>query len=250
MQTLKGRTCCFAGASSGDGVAAVHALCKGGMNVVMISHRGAEAEALAHEINQLGYPGICSVAAEGREDTEDMYARIWKEWGSIDVVICNTGGDGALTPIEDVTEEMLIRSISHLCGGSFEMLKTALPYLKKSKAPRAIFMTTVEGVAGGSHESFTNAVAKGAVASLTKNCASRLAPYGITVNAIAKGGVDRPHGGVREDSPKPEDLLPRIPVGRIGTEEDLAQAICYLASEETSYITWQILNVCGGLYMG
>ncbi|MCD8378889.1 MAG: SDR family oxidoreductase [Lachnospiraceae bacterium] len=250
MQTLAGRTCCFAGASSGDGVAAVHALCKGGMNVVMISHRGAEAEALAQEINQLGYPGICSVAAEGDEDIMDMYAGLEKKWGSIDVVICNTGADGVLTPIEDVTVEMLMRSIEHLCGGSFEMLQAALPALKKSKAPRVIFMTTVEGVAGGSHESFTNAVAKGAVASLTKNCASRLAPYGITVNAIAKGGVSRPHGKVREDSPKPEDLLPRIPVGRIGTEEDLAQAICYLASEETGYITGQILNVCGGLYMG
>ncbi|MBP5726591.1 MAG: SDR family oxidoreductase, partial [Clostridia bacterium] len=132
----------------------------------------------------------------------------------------------------------------------YTMLKCALPYLRKSAAPRVIFMTTVEGARGGKLESFANAVAKGAVLSLAKNCAARLAPERINVNCIQKGAVERlqppPHPG----APVFKDmsaLLPYIPQGRMGTPEDLAGAVCYLASEEAAYVTGSVLDLSGGL---
>ncbi|NBJ92864.1 SDR family NAD(P)-dependent oxidoreductase [Parablautia muri] len=255
MQTLEKRTCVFAGASGGDGVAAVKALCKGGMDVVMLTHQPAQAQKLIREMEGLAYPGKCGAVQDGNCQNppipdEEVYRRIFEEYGSIDVVICNTGGDGFEDSIDLVDTDFMLKEVGHLLGGSYSMLKCALPYLRQSRAPRVIFMTTVEGVRGGRLESFTNAVAKGAVAALGKNCAARLASEGITVNCIEKGAIARlPHNGPALE-PKGKDtsgMLSCIPVGRMGTPEDLAEAICFLASEESAYITGAVLDVSGGL---
>ncbi len=196
MQTLKGRTCVFAGASGGDGVASVKALCAAGMDVVMMTHQPSQAAGLLEEIAGMGLPGKCFAVQDGSAQEppisdEEVFAGIYKEHGSIDVVITNIGGDGFEDSIDSVDKEMLLKEVGLLLGGSYNMLKCALPYLRKSKAPRVIFMTTVEGVRGGRLESFTNAVAKSAVLGLTKNCAARLASEGITVNCIEKGAIER-----------------------------------------------------------
>ena len=253
MQTLTGRTCIIAGGSGGDGVDTVKALCRGGMNVVMLTHQAAQAKDLVEEINQANYPGSC-IAIEGKhgpaEKDPEILAEIAKTYGSIDVVITNTGADGVKDDIETLSEEQLLKDIGHLTGGSFAMMQTALPHLKKSRAPRVIFMTTVEGCCGGTHESFSNAVAKGAVRSLILNSAARLAKYGITVNGISKGAIPRTVGHLDPNAPRPEEILDRIPLGRIGSPEDLAEAVCFLASEESSFITGEILQVSGGLQLG
>ena len=255
MQTLAGRTCVFAGASGGDGVAAVHALCKSGMNVIMMTHQPSRAGKLLDEIAQAGYPGKCVAVQDGNAQNppvadEEVFRQAAEMFGSLDVVISNTGGDGIEDSIDTVDKDQLLREVGHLLGGSYNMLKCALPYLRKSKAPRIIFMTTVEGVQGGSLESFTNAVAKSAVLGLTKNCAARLAAEKINVNCIEKGAIERlphpPHPGGPVDKDM-SALLPRIPMGRMGTAQDLAEAICFLASEESSYVTGTVLDLSGGL---
>ncbi len=145
-----------------------------------------------------------------------------------------------------------MRDVDHLLGGSYAMLKNALPYIRKSSAPRVIFMTTVEGVRGGCSESFSNAVAKGAVLSLMKNCAARLAPEGITVNCISKGYIQRLSVSIDSGMPRVKDLhalTTNIPNGRAGTPKDLAEAICFLASEESAYITGSVIDLSGGLQL-
>ncbi len=254
---LEGRTCVFAGASGGDGAAAVKALCAGGMNVVMMTHQPAQAQKLLEEIRESGSIGMCEAVMDGNcqdppKTDGEVYQEIFERFGSIDVIISNTGGDGMEDSIDTVDTAGLLKDVGHLLGGSYGMLKAALPYLRKSRAPRVIFMTTVEGVRGGRLESFANAVAKGAVWSLMKNCAARLIPEGITVNCISKGAIERlkPQGMGKADMPDFKDtsaMLPYIPAGRMGTPDDLAQAICYLASEETSYLTGTTLDVSGGL---
>ncbi len=253
MQTLTGRTCLIAGGSGGDGVDIVKALVKGGMNVVMMTHQASQARDLVDEIAAGGYQGKC-IAVEGKggpaEKDPEIMAALEKEWGSIDVIIANTGADGKRDDIETLPVEELVKSMEHLAGGSFSMMQTALPFLKKSKAPRVIFMTTVEGINGGTHESFANAVAKGAVRSLIVNSAARLAKYGITVNGISKGAIPRTVGHIDPDSPKPEEILDKIPLGRIGSPKDLAEVVCFLASEESSFVTGEIINAAGGLQLG
>ncbi len=253
MQTLKGRTCVFAGASGGDGVAAVKALCAGGMNVVMMTHMASQAQALVDEIKMMDLPGDCIAIGHTEhgpaEHQPQVYQELAKRYGSVDVVISNTGTLGKQMELEEVTGEMLMEDISHLTLGAFHMLKTALPFLKMSKAPRVIFMTSVEGRRGGTKESFTNAVAKGTVLSLTLNCAARLAADAVTVNCISKGAI--PRIGTQDPADiDPRAMLPHIPMKRLGMPEDLAEAICFLASEESGYLTGQVLSISGGLEMG
>ena len=253
MQTLAGRTCVFAGATAGDGVAAVKALCAGGMNVVMVTHQAQRAAALVEEINQMGLPGKCEAIGatpEGpAEESAVVYEELEKKYGSVDVIISNTGDTGSDKAMEEVESEELIKETAHLIGGAFGMMKTALPYLRKSKAPRIIFMTSVEGIHGGCQGSFCNAVAKGAVNALTLNAAARLANEKICVNCIAKGAIPRVEG-IGEGKADPEAFLPYIPAGHLGTAEDLAQLICFLASEEAAYITGQTISLDGGLGLG
>ncbi|MCD8018865.1 MAG: SDR family oxidoreductase [Clostridiales bacterium] len=256
MQTLEGRNCLFAGASGGDGVNAVKALCKAGMNVIMMTHQPTQAQSLLDEMEQLGYPGRCTAVQDGNArdpqvPDEEVYREVYETYGSIDVIISNIGGDGFEDSIDSVTPALMVREVSQLLGGAHSMLYYALPYLRKSRAPRVIFMTTVEGVQGGTRESYTNAVAKGAVLALAKNSAARLAAEGICVNCIEKGAIERvQHGKVSPGGEIFKDtsvMLPDIPMGRMGTPEDLAQVICFLASEEASYMTGAVIDLSGGL---
>lgn len=256
MQTLKGRTCVIIGATAGDGRSIVKQMCMGGMNVVMMTHNVPEAaQSLIDEVRAAGATGMCEAIQErvgkpGEGNGEDdCFKKIAEKYGSIDVLVVNNGDNGVLAEIEDVTVEMLMDSVNHLCSLPYRALRNVLPYLKQSKAPRVIFMTTVEGRRGGTQESFANAVGKGAVLSLALNCAARLAKYGITVNSICKGAIPRVDPR-KPNEPDPKDVLPYIPLGRLGTPDDLAEAVCYLASEESAYLTGQVLNVSGGLYMG
>lgn len=254
MQTLEGRTAVFAGATAGDGRDTVKALCVGGMNVVMMTHNRQAAEELIEEIRSMNAPGACVLCAGGEEEgpaeeNPAVYEELRERFGSVDVVIANTGADGHRDDIETLSPEELQRSLNHLVVGSFKMLQTALPYLKQSRAPRVILMSTVEGVHGGTYESLANAVAKGAVEALTLNAAARLAPYGITVNCIAKGAIPRVEG-VRPGNPDPMERLPVIPMKRLGSPADLAGAVAFLASEESAYLTGQILELSGGLNLG
>ena len=106
MQTLVGRTCVFAGATAGDGVAAVKALCAGGMNVVMVTHQAQRAAALVEEINLMGLPGKCEAIGVTTEGPAEKSARVYedleKKYGSVDVIISNTGDTGSDKAMEEL----------------------------------------------------------------------------------------------------------------------------------------------------
>lgn len=253
MQTLSGRTCVIAGGTAGDGIDTVRELCRAGMHVVMMTHQAERAKALVEEINGSGFAGNCEAVgatAQGpAEENAETYRYIAGKYGSVDVVISNTGDTGTAKGMEELSAEELMKETGHLVTGAFNMVMTALPFLRKSRAPRVILMSSVEGVYGGVHGSFANAVAKGAVHSLTLNMAARLAPEHITVNCIAKGAIPRAEG-IRPGNADPEAFLPYIPMGRLGTAQDLAQMVCYLASEEAGYVTGQTICLSGGLGFG
>lgn len=253
MQTLSGRTCVIAGGSAGDGIDTVKELCRAGMNVVMATHQAEKAKALVEEINGLGFAGKCEAIGETErgpaEEDAETYRYIAETYGSVDVIISNTGDTGSAKAIEDLSAEALMKEVEHLVAGAFKMARAALPFLRESKAPRIILMSSVEGIYGGRRGSFANAVAKGAVHALALNMAARLAVENITVNCIAKGAIPRAEG-IRPGNTDPETFMPYIPMGRLGTPQDLAQTVCYLASEEAGYVTGQTICVSGGLEFG
>jgi 3-oxoacyl-[acyl-carrier protein] reductase len=134
---------------------------------------------------------------------------------------------------------------------AFFNTKLALPYLEKSKGPRVINLTTCEGRNGGYDFCPAFAASRGGLLSLTSAMAKELGPKGITVNNVVIGHIEQdvPEQDVLTDE-KRASLLARTPLGRLGVPEDVAGAVCFLASEEASFVNGATIDVNGGLITG
>ena len=247
MLTLAGRTCIFAGATGMIGRGAVKALAEGGMNVVMATHNPESAAEIIASLT--GMPGTV-IAAGTQEGQKDFYAEIEERFGSIDVVISNTGGFNAPRSVDEITAEDISKKLEHQVTGAWRMVQNALPYLRRSRAGRILLMSSAGAQDGFTGENIADSIARGGVISMTYALARALAPDGITVNCIAKSGVVNDHEPRKPEHYQVNSILERIPLGRIGTNDEFGAAVAYLASEEAAFVTGQVLNLSGGLHIG
>lgn len=188
-------------------------------------------------------------------EASDPVTRIAEKFGGIDVLVVGQGWPPVNQEISEITDEFWNAVVRSNLTRSFQLMQKALPYLKKSTTPRIIFLVSAEARSGGLYDGLAYTAAKGGVISMIYSAARRLAQYGITVNAVAMGGIyNKPYPVVGEDIeeslPDYTEMLDKIPLGRLGKPEDVCAAVCYLASEEASFVTGEILNVNGGLVMG
>lgn len=247
MFTLQGRTCVFAGATGEVGRGAVRALVEAGMNVVMVTHNPDGAREVVAEME--GKPGCCLAMSNDKDDGL-IYQAVEEKFGSVDVIISNTGSFGAPKKFEEITEEEMIQKVSFHVSGAMTMVQKALPHLEKSKAPRVLLMASAGAQDGFAGENICDSVARGAVISLTYCLARELADRGITVNCIAKSAMVNdhpPHGPQDLDTAA---LQSRVPLSRIGSNDEFGAAVAYLASEEAGFVTGQVLSLSGGLHIG
>lgn len=246
MFTLTGRTCVFSGS---DGVV-TRELLKSGMNVALLTHNMERVQRSIDEMGELGKNCIAvQCEADIPEDVENAYRTVYERFGSIDVVIPKHTGAPKQKDVSEYTLEELKGDMGIIVGGSFNMVQKALPYLEKSKAGRVILMSAPGCLTADSEEPLTNAISRGAIVSMTYALAARLATCGITVNSIAFGGYVQTHG----KEPTAEQIsavASKVPVGRVGESEDLAAAVCYLASEEAGFVTGEVFNLNGGMHVG
>lgn len=247
MFTLQGRTCVFAGATGMVGRGAVQALVEAGMNVVMVTHNPDSAKEVVAAME--GKPGRCLAMSNDKDDSL-IYQDVEEMFGSVDVIISNTGSFDAPKRFEEITAEEMTGKMNHQVIGAMTMVQKALPFLERSKAPRVLLMASVGAQDGFTGENICDSVARGAVISMTYCLAKELADRGITVNCIAKSAMvndHAPHGPQDLDT---AGLKAYVPVGRIGTNDEFGAAVAYLASEEAGFVTGQVLNLSGGLHIG
>lgn len=247
MLTLKGRTCVFAGATGMVGRGAVRALAEAGMNVVMVTHNPDSAKEIIASLN--GCPGCC-IAVGNEKDDSQIFKETAETFGSVDVIISNTGGFNAPKKFEDITAEEMSGKMEHQIIGAVTMIKKALPYLEMSTAPRILLMASAGAQDGFAGENICDSVARGAVISLTYCLAKEFAGRGITVNCIAKSGIVNDHAVHAPDDFDVAAIQEQIPLGRIGSNDEFGSAVAYLASEEAGFVTGQVLNLSGGLHIG
>lgn len=245
--TLKGRTALITGGAGLVGFEIVKQFLMDGMNVGTVHSRQEKAWLTADWLRAYTDSFISLT-----RDDPDPAGKIFEKFGGIDVLVAGQGWPPLNQNIEDISLEYWISVVRSNLTGSFLFLQYAMPYLKKSPAPRVIFLVSSEALTGGSRDGLAYTAAKGGVIALMYSAARRLARYGITVNAVAMGGIYNKPFAVSGDDP--EEILPdysnmldQIPLGRLGEPKDICTAVCYLASEEAAYVTGEVIKVDGGL---
>ncbi len=234
------------GASRGIGKACAIRLAKDGYTVV-INYSSNEAKALEtlNEIKAFGGNGIIYKAnVANRDEVNKMVRDVAKELGSIDVLVNNAGvvRDQFLLMM---TEENLNECFDLNVKGYFYMAQACALKMFKKKKGVIINMSSVSGKYSLPGQSVYGAT-KGAVNQMTATLAKELAPYGIRVNAVAPGFIGTEMlNAIPED--KKEEYLKVIPQHKLGSTEDIANLVSFLTSDQSSYITGQVITIDGGL---
>ncbi len=245
---LDGKVAIITGASRGIGRSVAIELAKLGAKVV-INYAGNEAaaEEVKNIIVAAGGQGIVIKADVGDVEAVDaMVKETISTFGKIDILVNNAGitRDNLLMRMK---EEDWDAVMNINLKGVFVCTKAVSRIMMKQRAGKIINMTSVVGLMGNAGQA-NYAAAKAGVIGFTKSMAKELASRGITVNAIAPGFISTDMTAVLSDQVKTE-LTEKIPAGRLGSPEDVAAAVTFLASDSANYITGQTLNVDGGMLM-
>ncbi len=239
------KTVLITGGSRGIGAAAVRLFTKNGYETAFFYRKNQEAaKALSEETGAVAVSCDVSDAEMVRKGVRD--ARICLGTTAFDTVVCNAGVSlqGLFTDLTDAQwDELLGVNLS----GMVYVLREALPQMISRKAGQIVLVSSVWGETGASCEVAYSAT-KAAVIGLAKALAREMGPSGIRVNVVAPGVIDTDMNRIYEPQVM-EALAAETPAGRIGTCEEAAEAIFYLASEKASFITGQVLGVNGGLYI-
>lgn len=248
MLDLTNKVALITGANTGIGKEIALHLAKQGATIV-VNYVVGEEEAVAtkKEIEALGVKAElkhCDVT--NFEDVKTMMTEIKKELGSIDILINNAG----------ITRDMLLLRMKEAefdqvidvnLKGAFNCLKHASRIMMKQRSGRIINISSVVGRIGNVGQ-VNYASSKAGLLGMTKAAARELAPRGITVNAVAPGFIQTKMTEVLSDEVK-EAMSNNIPLKKFGTSTDIANTVCFLSSDEASYITGQTISVDGGMYM-
>ncbi len=245
---LDGKTALLTGASRGIGRAIALRLAAEGARVA-INYAGnvKAAEEVKAAIEAAGGTAIlCRADVADSAAVEAMVADVAKEFGAIDILVNNAGitRDTLLMRMKD---EDFAKVLDTNLKGVFYCTKAVAKLMMKKRAGRIVNMASVVGLVGNAGQ--TNyAAAKAGVIGFSKSAAKELASRGITVNAVAPGFIGTDMTADLPESVK-EKALSDIPLGRAGQPEDVANAVLFLASDQASYITGQVVHVDGGMVM-
>lgn len=247
--TLKGRTAVVTGGSKNIGLAIAEQFALAGMNVAILSVSKGSAVKASNLINLKGGVTIgvqCDVSDQN--SVEIALKKVFQHFGSIDVLV-NSAGILDMFTIDEMTVEHWDKVMSINLRGTFLMIQKSVKYLEKSSAPRIINISSNSGRMGGFENGMAYSASKGGIIAMTYGIARQLAPKKITVNCVAPGTIESDMLNARdEDTIK--RLLTRFPIGRFGTSDEVASAVCYFASIESGFTTGSVLDVNGGLFMG
>lgn len=233
------------GSSRGIGRAEAVRLAKDGFCVCInyIEQKG-KADEVVNSLNAQGYSAISFQAdVSDRIAVDSMIHRIHEEFGPISVLV-NNAGIAEQNQIQDITMDFWDRIFDVNVKGTFNTIQAVLPDMLKRKEGCIVNTSSIWGLHGASCESAYSST-KHAIIGLTKSLAAELAPSGIRVNCIAPGVINTDMVKVLGDETL-KLLVESTPLGRLGTPEDIANVLSFLVSDQSSYITGQIITCDGG----
>lgn len=245
---FKEKVALVTGASRGIGKAIALKLAAGGAKVV-VNYAGSKDKALevVEQIKAAGGDAFaCQCDVGDFQAVEKMVGDVLEQCGRVDILVNNAGitMDNLLLKMSPEDFEQVVDTN---LKGTFHTIKCLTKTMMKQRYGRIINLSSVSGVMGNAGQA-NYCASKAGIIGLTKSVARELASRGITVNAVAPGFIETDMTSVLDDKVK-EAMMAQIPAKRLGSTEDIANAVAFLASQESSYITGQVINVNGGMYM-
>ena len=247
---LKGRSALVTGGGTGIGRAISIGLARCGARVV-INYSQSAKESLA-TVTEIKGQGGYAIAVQGDVTDENQVRELIeitvKTYGSLDILMANAGGPTEKSPTQDLSSEEWDVGLNLNCKSIFFCVKHAIPRLPDHTG-RIIITSSISARTGGGPGTITYTAAKGALNNLVRGWAKELAHRGVTVNAISPGVIWTRIHQQRTPSEIYQNLIKRIPLGRDGQPEDCVGPALFLASQDSSFVTGQILEVNGGMLM-
>jgi 3-oxoacyl-[acyl-carrier protein] reductase len=248
MFDLKDKVALVTGGSRGIGRAIARALAARGayVSINYANNETAAREALEQIVSAGGKAELQRFSVSEADAVDTAISDLHKRLGRIDILVNNAGitRDQLLLRIKpDELTEVFATNV----GGSLWCAKSAIRLMMRARRGRVINLTSVVGESGNPGQAVYSA-SKAALIGLTKTLAREYASRGITVNAVAPGFIETDMtAGLPEEAKK--TILAQTPLGRIGSAEEVAAAVVFLASDEAGYVTGQVLRVNGGMYV-
>ncbi len=245
--TLHGKVGVVTGGSRGIGRAVACALAREGAAVTLCARDRVALEKAAAELEASGAQ-VLAIQADVAQvpQVEQVIEGCLERFGSVDILVNNAGitRDNLLLRMKDEEWEAVL---STNLKGVFHCTRAALRPMLKRRGGRIINLTSVVGVMGNAGQA-NYVAAKAGIIGLTKATAKEVASRGITVNAVAPGFIetDMTHA---VDPGRQEEIRSKIPLGRFGLPEEVAELVVFLASDRAAYITGQVIHINGGLWM-
>ena len=244
---LTGKVALVTGAAQGIGKAVALLLARHGADIVVSDINLEKAEETVREIESIGSKAMAiKVNVASLSDVERMVEAILEKFGKIDILV-NNAGITRDKLILRMTEEDWDAVLDVNLKGTFNCTKAVVRHMAKQRSGKIVSIASVVGEMGNAGQ-VNYSASKAGVIGLTKTIAREFAQRGINVNAIAPGYIETPMTEVLPDKVK-EELKRLIPMERLGKPEDVAEAVLFLVSEQSNYITGQVLKVNGGIYM-
>jgi 3-oxoacyl-[acyl-carrier protein] reductase len=241
---LSGRTAIVCGASSGIGRAIARVLAAEGANVAMFARRRDLLEREAEQVGALAVRGDVTTPS----DFQRLVERTLKAFGGIDILVNNSGGPPRTKAVE-IDHDSLQDAVDLLLHSAIGLTNLCLPYLRRSGHGRIVNITSSSVREPIDNLALSNTVRPGVIG-WAKTLSREVGSDGVTVNSIAPGRIDTERlAEVYPDGPTEADLQ-AIALRRFGRPEEIAEVVCFLASDRASYITGTTIAVDGGLTRG
>ncbi len=243
----KDKVAVITGASRGIGRSIALALAAQGATIVAVDMDQAATDAVVAELQAAGTKalGVVGNVTKG-EDCERMIDAAMEAFGRVDILVNNAGitRDGLLVRMKDEDWDAVL---TVNLKGAFLCTRAASKVMTKQRYGRIINIASIVGQMGNAGQA-NYCASKAGLIGLTKSNARELAKRSVTVNAVAPGFIATAMTDALSDKVK-ADLAAQIPMERLGSAEDIANAVLFLASEQSGYITGQVIGVNGGMYM-
>ncbi len=245
---LKGKTAVVTGSGRGLGKSIALKLAQMGANIVLNDIASSDAiDSTAEEFKAAGYNVLVTKGdVRSESDVKDMVSKAVEAFGSVDILV-NNAGITKDKPMAMMSEQDWDDVLDINLKGAFFCTKTVSKTMIKKRSGKIINIASVAGVMGNPGQANYSA-SKAGLIGLTKSTAKELASRGITCNAVAPGIIQSKMTDVLPEKVK-ENYLNNIPLGRFGTPDDVANVIGFLASDDSNYVTGQVINIDGGLVM-